>query len=629
MGESNLFSLAHPSPLAGDRPGRRARSGASLRSALLSAITILSLSAPVARAADVYYVDQAHPNASLLGPGTQKKPYSTIMAALTARRDSGSWFLVKSGTYRERISFPASGTSNSPIVIRALGNVVLDGADDFADNALWSSIGNGVWLAAGVSWTPEQVFADGVRLQLSTVPAPDQVEPGRFAWFAGQGLAVNLGAGSPASHAVAVGRRTNGFFLNGKQNIVIEGFDVRRFEHQGFELLGCTHVVVKKNVVDLCGAGGIEAVGGDLLQIHGNIVSDCNNHGILFRMDVTNSIIDSNESFANIREGLDGATGIYLSESSYNLLQGNRLHDNQDSGVEIQTNSNDNILVQNVSWSNGDHGFAHLYAKGTLLLNNVAWGNHTEGFSVEGGSTDTRIYNSISVNRALAPQSYCMFVDSASTAGFDADYNIYWNVADQPPVRIGAAVYPNVQAFQQATGIGPSSFGADPRFVNAFGADFHLRSDSPAIDAANSGVTGWQETDADGRMRADEPGVPNTGSGPFGFADRGAFEFTGGTLSVREISGAGGLSLSEAFPNPSRSSVAFSVEQAAAGDVSWTVYDILGREQWSGRGVLPSGRSELRWPLTNKSGTRVASGIYLVRVKRGAESVVARFVVMQ
>jgi hypothetical protein len=297
--------------------------------------------------------------------------------------------------------------------------------------------------------------------------------------------------------------------------------------------------------------------------------------------------------------------------------------------MEIQTNSDSNVVVQNVSWSNGDHGFAHLYAKGTLLLNNVAWGNHTEGFSVEGGATGTRIYNSISVNRALSPQSYCMFVDTASTAGFDADYNVYWNVADQPPVRFGQVVYTNVQAFQQGTGIGPCSFGADPRFVNAFGADFHLRADSPAIDAANSGVVGWQETDADGRMRADEPGVPNTGSGPTGFADRGAYEFTGGTLSVREVGGAGGLAISDAFPNPSRMSVAFSVEQFTAGDVSWAVFDVLGREQWSGRGVLPSGRSELRWPLTNKSGSRVASGIYLVQVKRGGESAVTRFVVMQ
>lgn len=623
------FSLAHPSPSSGDRPGRRPLSGSVVRLALLSAILLLALSALPALAANVFYVDQAHPNASPLGPGTQNKPYSTIMAALTAHRDSGTWVLVKSGTYRERVSFPASGSGSQPILVRAIGTVIIDGADDFANNALWTPLAGGNWLATGVNWTPEQVFADGARLQPSTKPTPEEVEPGRFAWFAGQGLAINLGGGSPATHAVAVGRRTNGFTMSGRSNIVIEGFQVRRAENQGIELLASSHIVVRENVVNLCGAGGIEAQGGSQIQVHANAVSDCNNHGILYRLGVTNSVIDGNESFGNVRWGLDGATGIYLSESSNNVLQGNRLHDNQDSGIEIQTNSDNNLVVQNVSWSNGDHGFAHLYTKNTLLLNNVAWGNHTEGFSVEGGSTGTRIYNSISVNRALSPQSYCMFVDSASTAGFDADFNIYWNVADQPPVRFGQVVYPNVQAFQQDTGIGPNSFGADPRFVNAFGADFHLRSDSPAIDAATSAVQGWQESDADGRMRTDDPGVPNTGTGPTGFADRGAYEFTGGTLSVSTPGGGEGLSVSDAFPNPSRSSVAFSIEQATAGDVIWAVYDVLGREQWSGRGVLPSGRSELRWPLTNRSGTRVPNGIYLVQVKRGGVSAVTRFIVMQ
>jgi len=619
--------LAHPSPFAGDRPGR-ARLGAVLRLTLLSAISLLPLSAIPARAADVYYVDQANPNASLLGPGTQKKPYSTIMAALSAHRDSGTWVLVKPGRYRERVAVPASGSGNQPILIRALGDVVIDGADDLADNALWTSLPSGDWLAPSVDAAPDQVFADGVRLQPSSAAAPDQVEPGRFAWFAGQGLAIDLGGGSPETYAVAVGQRANGFFVS-RDNVVIEGFRVERAEHQGFELIGCNHVVVRNNVVNLCGAGGIEAQGGDQIQVHGNVVSDCNNHGIIFRLDVSNSTIDDNESFGNVRWGLDGATGIYLSESSNNVLRGNRLHDNQDSGMEIQTNSNDNLVVQNVSWSNGDHGFAHLYARNTLLLNNVAWGNHTEGFSVEGGATGTRIYNSISVNRALSPQSYCMFVDSASTAGFDADFNIYWNVADQPPVRFGGTVYPNVQSFQLGTGIGPNSFGADPRFMNAFGGDFHLRSDSPAIDAATSAVSGWQEADADGRMRTDDPTVPNTGTGPTGFSDRGAYEFTGGTLSVWASEGGERLSISNPFPNPSRSTVSFAVQQSTAGEVSWTVYDVLGRETWSSRSVLPSGRSDLRWPLTDRSGARVANGLYMVRVKRGAETAVARFLVMR
>jgi parallel beta-helix repeat protein len=91
-----------------------------------------------------------------------------------------------------------------------------------------------------------------------------------------------------------------------------------------------------------------------------------------------------------VHQGEAWATGIYLAGSSGNRIENNRLHDNQDSGCEIQSGSNDNVLSQNIAWSNGDHGFMQLYSTGTLMLNDVAWGNHTEGFSVEGASTGTR-----------------------------------------------------------------------------------------------------------------------------------------------------------------------------------------------------------------------------------------------
>jgi hypothetical protein len=280
-----------------------------------------------------------------------------------------------------------------------------------------------------------------------------------------------------------------------------------------------------------------------------------------------------------------------------------------------------------VSYSNGDHGFMQLYATGGLLVNNVAWGNHTEGFSIEGNSTSTRIYNSISVNRALAPQSYCVFVDTSSTAGFDSDHNVYWNVADQPPIRFGSQVFANVPAFQQAIGRDLSSFGAEPRFVNPFAGDFHLRHDSPAIDAANTVVSGWAEADAEGRMRSDAPGTPNTGVGAVSFADRGAFEYFDGTLSVG-TPGAGGPVSVAAFPNPSRRVVSFALDLPSAGRVGVRVFDILGRELWSQEGDRPAGPLELRWGLTDRAGARVPTGVYLARVTRGGEEQVVRFVVM-
>jgi len=321
------------------------------------------------------------------------------------------------------------------------------------------------------------------------------------------------------------------------------------------------------------------------------------------------------------------ATGIYLAGSPNNRIEDNRLHDNQDSGMEIQTGSNDNLVIQNIAWSNGDHGFMSLYATGNLFLNDDAWANHSEGFSAEGGSTGTRIYNCISVRSPIAPQTYAMFVDTSSTAGFDADYNILWDTASQPPVRFGQNVYASVAAFQAATGIGPHTFGADPRFVDATNGDFHLRSDSPAIDAATSSIPGWDKLDADGHIRADQPATPNTGTGPVPFADRGALEYHDAVLSVGGPATGTSLALSTAYPNPSRSAVAFTLRLSSTSDVSFSVYDLLGRVVWSERGERPAGVSTLRWPLTGADGTRVPSGLYMARVRRGGETVTTRFVV--
>ena len=127
----------------------------------------------------------------------------------------------------------------------------------------------------------------------------------------------------------------------------------------------------------------------------------------------------------------------------------------------------------------------------------------------------------------------------------------------------------------------------------------------------------------------DDPDVPNAGGGPFAFADRGAFEFQGGVLSVGGRPRQTGLALASAFPNPGTRSVAFTLVLGAAADVTCSVFDLQGREVWSQSGARPAGSSTLSWSLTDRSGAGVPSGMYLARVSRGGESAVLRFVVMK
>lgn len=580
-------------------------------------------------AGPMLHVDRLAPLASPSGPGTPARPFDSIQAALAASRDSGTIVLVHPGVYRERVAVPFSGRPQHPLVIRASGaGVVLDGADELGASAGWLPYVGDVWMTPSVTWAPLQVFVGDTRLVRSEV-APSELPPDAFCYVSGSGLFVNLGGEDPASRALAVGRRSHGFLVSGRSDVVIDGFEVVRAEEKGIEVLSSERIIVRHNTMSRAYGGGIGVENSRAVQVFANTVSRNNHHGILFRLGVTNSIIDDNESFANAHEGEAWATGIYLAGSPGNLIECNRVHGNQDSGIEIQTGSNDTVVRQNRSWANGDHGFAQLYVTGTTLIGNVAHDNRHEEFSVEGNSTGTRLYNCIASDAGLTPGSFCLFVDSTSSAGLEADYNLFHNAAGGAPVKYERTVFASVAAFRAATGIGPHSGQADPRFVAPAQGDFRLAPDSPAIDAGTSAVPGWDASDAEGHARFDSPGVPNSGEGVVSYADRGAIEYRSDVLAVGGRTTGGTLALAGAYPNPTRRGITFALQLGARAAVRWSVFDVAGREVWAGDDVLEPGRQELRWPLTDASGRRVPEGLYLVRASHGGESATLRFVVMR
>src|SRR5438093_412704 len=162
---------AWPLPARSSRPQATAaadpiapRHGAAHAGAVSLVLLAMLLALSGSASAATYYVDGSSLQCSNAGPGTEAQPYCTISAAIAARGTAGNTILVKPGTYREIVTFPASGTSAAPIVLRASGpGVVLDGADDFSSPAKWTAYTSDVWVATSVNWNPGQVFADGVR----------------------------------------------------------------------------------------------------------------------------------------------------------------------------------------------------------------------------------------------------------------------------------------------------------------------------------------------------------------------------------------------------------------------------------------------------------------------------------
>jgi PKD repeat protein len=85
--------------------------------------------------------------------------------------------------------------------------------------------------------------------------------------------------------------------------------------------------------------------------------------------------------------------------------------------------------------------------------------------------------------------------------------------------------YASVAAFRSATGQEARGVEADPAWRSPATGDFHLNSGSPAIDSANSGVSGQPDADLEGTLRFDDNATLNTGTGPRTYDDRGALEY--------------------------------------------------------------------------------------------------------
>src|SRR5206468_10686561 len=115
----------------------------------------------------------------------------------------------------------------------------------------------------------------------------------------------------------------------------------------------------------------------------------------------------------------------YVYGSSNNTLRRNRWHDNQDTGQHLQSGSNNNLSYDNVSWDNGDHGYDHLGASGTIHINDVACGNFRDGFSIEGTSPGVQLTNCIAVENGLTTNEFDLWVDATSAPGFVSNDNIF------------------------------------------------------------------------------------------------------------------------------------------------------------------------------------------------------------
>jgi parallel beta-helix repeat protein len=372
-----------------------------------------------------------------------------------------------------------------------------------------------------------------------------------------------------------------GFYVSNRSWVTIRGFKVTDTGNDGMHISsGSRNVEVVGNEVNSAGdpsaqtAEGISVTDASDVLLADNVVHHNSKYGIYLANSTRIEIVE-NELFSNAKVTSRSASGIRLHSSIANTIDSNVTHANEDSGIEIVTGSNDNLVVNNVTYDNGDHGVDVLASLRNRIVSNTVYRNVTAGINAEGSSTGTTIANNISVDNGIAsPRTRGNIrVDSNSISGTTIDYDLIHLTTPDIMVVWGATSYTSLAAFRAGTGQEANGTQGDPKWVNASIGDFHLLAGSPAIDAANSGVSGHPSTDVEGTARVDDPVTANTGAGPRTYDDRGAYERVGAAVDHIVVSpasasiAAGG---SQAY-----TAEAFDASNASLGDVtSSTVFSI-------------------------------------------------------
>jgi parallel beta-helix repeat protein len=334
-------------------------------------------------------------------------------------------------------------------------------------------------------------------------------------------------AGSPvvfsAAPGVTVTGGTNGFKLSSKSYVTVKGFTVTRTTGVGILVSGSNNITLQSNDVSVAGqrvsgysAKGISLSGTTSSTVTGNVTHDNSDAGIGVTSSSSGNTISGNESYGNARGYTRAAAGIDLRNSPSNVVIANRLHDNEDSGLNIWTSSDGTLAVNNVVWSNGDHGIDVHSTNNARVISNSVDKNYDSGIEMT-GSLNTVLANNISADNGIASArtSGQVRADTTSAPSTTLDNDLLFLSATPTSTTVfidwNGTKYKTLAAFQTATGQEAHGISANPLFVGA-PTNLHLTSGSPAIGKADATVSGEQSVDADGKAR----------TAPY---DMGAYEF--------------------------------------------------------------------------------------------------------
>ncbi len=442
--------------------------------------------------------------------------HATIQAALNAA-GAGDTVEVETGVYNERVTFPASGTSGSPIVLAAKAGhtPVIDGT------------GISVGGLTGLVYIEDRSYVQVVGLEIRNYTASGASDFPAGVWVRGQSNNIeirdnvvhhieNNGCGNCGAHGIAV-YGTSG--VDSIHDILIDGNEVRDC------VLGWSEsLVLNGNVENFTVSNNTvhdnNNIGIDMIGFEGECVGcpdslDRARDGL-----VTGNLVYNIDSLGNPAYGSDrSADGIYVDGGTRIVIERNVVHD-VNIGIEIaseHSGKDTSLITVRNNFVYGCHttGFAmggydtnRGSTEGCTVVNNTLYNNDTD---VTGSGEmlvqyDTR--NNVIENNLLFAGAQNLFIvnDYTQNTGNTVDYNLYFSTGGAASSEWAwkDTYYTGFANWQSSTGNDANGLFVDPQLVDPSNGDLHVTAGSPAINAGETLATSAIGTeDIDGHPRVD------------------------------------------------------------------------------------------------------------------------------
>ncbi len=399
-----------------------------------------------------------------------------------------------------------SGVNGVGIYVNTLSNIAVTGntVSDTTSYGIYNRSSSNVTIS-GNDVSDTQSHGIYVSPSSSSVTVDDNEVSG----IGGYGIWANSSSGVTVSDNTISDTTNYGLHVDTSSNVTVSGNDVSAAGERAVDLIKY----------------GIKLTATTNSVVSGNVSHDNSNDGIFLDATTNGVRVSGNEAFDNARGYSRAAPGIDV-RGYNNTVDRNVSHDNEDSGFQFYTGSHDNLVVDNLAYGNGDHGIDDLGSTNQRIISNTVYDNVAAGINVEGSSTGATIENNIAVDNGInSPRTHGNIrVDSTSTTGTTVNYNLVFLTVPDVMYQWESTKYNSQKEFRSATGQESHGDELDPLWVSP-GSDFHLLPGSPAIDSADSAVSGQTSTDLEYHGRVDDPNTRNTGAGARKYDDRGAYEF--------------------------------------------------------------------------------------------------------